>query len=167
MVVLRPTQKLRAQLPISAEPEVQSDTALGDWYANRVILDRRPLLLLVSARSLFAVLTPARSVRDLPRHLADLVGQRLGRLGIPRRLSDPEMAEMTSVQIAKTTDRSVLGIMVDYGKMLDHALRPGFSETADLQAAEEFLWDNPCYAGRPGRALFPRDETRLLLEARR
>jgi len=31
-----------------------SDTALGDWYVNRLIVDRQPLLLLVSAASKWA-----------------------------------------------------------------------------------------------------------------
>ena len=46
MVVLRRTQKLSAALPLSEGHERHSDGALGDWFVNRVVVDRRPLLLL-------------------------------------------------------------------------------------------------------------------------
>jgi hypothetical protein len=49
MVVLRPTRKLFRDLPPSSELTAESDTALGDWYVNRLVVDRRPLLLLVSS----------------------------------------------------------------------------------------------------------------------
>jgi hypothetical protein len=52
MVVLRPTQKLQRALPVTAAKDVESDTALGDWYLNRLVVDRRPLLLLVSRKGL-------------------------------------------------------------------------------------------------------------------
>jgi hypothetical protein len=165
VVILRPTSKLRKSLPVAPVDGVQSDTALGDWYVNRIVVDRRPLLLLVSSTSLLALLIPARDVRDLPRRLAESVGQRLARLGVPRRLVDAELQAMSSVQIAKTADRSVLGIMVDFAKMLPYALAAGFSDHAGLMEAEEFLWDNPCFAGSPD-VVFPRRRAPDLLSSR-
>jgi len=82
MVVLRRTQKLASALPLSPLAPAQSTTALGDWYVNRVTIDRRPLLLLVSAQSLLPLLVPARDVAGLPGRLPDLVAARLRRLGI-------------------------------------------------------------------------------------
>jgi hypothetical protein len=61
MVTLRPTRKLRGALPIS-DVSKPSDTALGDWYVNRLVVDRRPLLLLVSSSSLLPMLVPGRDV---------------------------------------------------------------------------------------------------------
>ncbi len=52
MVILRPTQKLRALLPLTTGSFGESETALGDWYINRIVVDRRPLLLLLSAKAL-------------------------------------------------------------------------------------------------------------------
>ena len=52
MVVLRRTRKLERILSVSASLPTQSDTALGDWYVNRLTVDRRPLLLLVSSHGL-------------------------------------------------------------------------------------------------------------------
>src|SRR5947207_1663508 len=81
MVALRRTQKLAAALPLPNAASCESDTALGDWYVNRLTVDRRPLLLLVSSRALLPVLIPARYVSGLPLRLADIVGARLHRLG--------------------------------------------------------------------------------------
>jgi len=145
----------------------RSDTALGDWYVNRLVVDRRPLLLLVSSASLLAVLLPARNVRELPARIADAVGQRLGRLGVPRRLIEAELQAMAPVRLAKTEDRSVLGVMVDFGKMLPHALPLDFSDHAGLMGAEEYLWDNPCFAGKAaGNVVWPRRRVPDLLGER-
>jgi hypothetical protein len=60
MVILRPTKKLTALLPAAQAVPVRSDTALGDWYVNRIVVDRQPLLLLVSSTSLLPMIVPAR-----------------------------------------------------------------------------------------------------------
>src|SRR3954470_303707 len=110
MVILRPTRKLHSLLPpvlVSA----QSDTALGDWYVNRLVVDRQPLLLLVSSASLLSILLPARDVRNLPDRLAGLVDARLRRLGLDARAVAAEHQAMNPVAIGPTADRSVVGIM--------------------------------------------------------
>ena len=167
MVILRPTTKLRKHLPVGAVDGARSDTALGDWYVNRVVVDRRPLLLLVSSASLLAVLVPARNVRELPARIADTVGQRLGRLGVPRRLIDAELHAMAPIRLAKTENRSVLGIMVDFAKMLPHSLHPDLSDHSHLMDTEEFLWGNPCFAGKSAEeVVFPRKKAPDLLRQR-
>ena len=80
MVILRPTRKALASLVPLTDVASGSDTALGDWYVNRIVVARRPLLLLVSSRSLLPILAPAREVRGLPMRLPGLVASRLKRL---------------------------------------------------------------------------------------
>lgn len=72
MVVLRPTRKLQKLLPVETKGEPQSDGALGDWYVNRFVVDRRPLLMIVSSASLLAAIEPARDIRTLPIDLRRL-----------------------------------------------------------------------------------------------
>ena len=72
MVVLRPTRKLRSLLPATDVVPRGFDTALGDWYVNRLTADRKPLLLLVSSTSLLPMLVPAWDVRGLPKRLVAL-----------------------------------------------------------------------------------------------
>ena len=74
---------------------------------------------------------------------------------------------MTPLHVAPPSDRSVLGIMVDYAKMLPAFLEPGFSDHSGLMGAEELLWDNPCHAGKAAEfVVFPRKKTSELLLAR-
>ena len=63
MVILRPTQKLKTLLATGRPAPSSSDTALGDWYVNRLVVDRQPLLILVSSASLLPLLVPARDVK--------------------------------------------------------------------------------------------------------
>src|SRR3972149_6891191 len=91
MVVLRATQKLAKVLPPSADAAAESDTALGDWYVNRLIVDRQPLLLLVSARSLLAIVTqpPFHSWKPSSKRIP---ATRLGQLTASYSLTRPRPA---------------------------------------------------------------------------
>ena len=115
---------------------MKSDTALGDWYVNRVVVDRRPLLLLTSSASLLPILIPARDVRGLPARLASVVAARLGRLGLDQQIIDAETGPMASVAIGPTVDRSVLGIMVDFAKGIPYHLEPGNWNDTSLTRVE-------------------------------
>ena len=167
MVVLRATQKLAKLLPPSTDPAAASDTALGDWYVNRLTVDRQPLLLLVSARSLLAIVAPARDVRGLPERLPGLVATRLKRLGIPAQLIAAERAAMAPVVVTKTIDRSVVGIMVDYAKMIPDYLPVAGWDATTLPFVEVMLEGNPCHAGGPEAAvILPDRATPRLLSDR-
>lgn len=167
MVVLRPTRKLHAVLPVSPGVVAPSDTALGDWYVNRIVVDRRPLLILLSSRSLLAVLTPARDVRTLPVRLAGLVGKRLERLEVSAERIRAEKSAMASVDVARTTDRSVLGIMTDFGKAIPFYLETNRWDETTLRFVESRLGETPCYATRRfEEVIFPEGVARQLLAAK-
>lgn len=166
MVILRATHKVLKLLPsVSTEP-LNSDTALGDWYVKQFVVDRRPLLLLVSERSLLPILIPARKVRSVPDRLPELVADRLERGAVPRELIDSEVAAMTPVRVAKTVDRSVLGVLVDFAKLVPYYLEVGSWGEADLRRAESLLAETPCYASRPhDEVVFPVKDTPEILSA--
>ncbi len=156
MVVLRRTRKLRASLPDSGAGLSTSDTALGDWYVNRIVVDRRPLLLLVSSATLLPILIPARDVRTLPDRLAGIVEARLRRCAIEASVIKAEIDAMSSVAVGATIDRSVLGILVDFAKCVPFHLEPGQWEERVLPAVETRLAETPCYASGPdNRVIFP------------
>jgi len=167
LVILRPTAKLRSLLPLSDAPISPSDTALGDWYVNRLVVDRRPLLLLVSSRALLPLLIPARSVRNLPVRLAELVGARLTRLGVNASVIAAEVRTMTPVVTAPTNDRSTLGIMVDFAKSIPYHLDPNGWDETTLPFVESRLAETPCHAGRrQEQVIFPDRDAPALLSAR-
>ncbi len=166
MVLLRATQQVLRNLPPISSAALSSDTALGDWYVKRLVVDRVPLLLLISSNSLLPLVLRAQDVRSLPQRLPDLVGARLRRLGVPVRLVEAEVAAMSPVEVAKTVDRSVLGVLVDFGKLLYHILPDVWNED-DFRRMEARLAETPCFAGRGfDQAVVPRSAAPELLLAR-
>ena len=167
MVVLRATKRVLRHLPVSRGFSGDGDTALGDWYVNRFVVDRKPLLILVSSSSLLAILTPARDVRSLPGRLSMLVAGRLERLGVSATLVRREIGVMEPVHLAPTQDRSVLGVMVEASRAVAFYLREGGWGEAELLAAEAQLAQTPCHASRPmEQVIFPELAAPELLAAR-
>ena len=167
MVILRPTRKLNSLLPATEVIPTSSDTALGDWYVNRVVVDRQPLLLLVSSTSLLPMLIPAQNVRGLPARLAALVEARLRRCGLDDRTIAAETLAMASVAVGPTVDRSVLGIMVDFAKAVPYHLEPGQWGETTLRIVEERLAATPCHAALSwDRVIFPEKKTPEVLRAK-
>jgi hypothetical protein len=131
-----------------------------------VVISRIPILVLVSSTSLLPILTRARDVRSLPEHLPDMVRARLHRLGIPGEVIEAEVGAMNPVLVSKTADRSVLGVLVDFGKLLWHILPDVWNE-GDFIGAESRLAETPCFAGRRfEETLFPDRDAPLLLRQR-
>ena len=152
---------------MSAPTFAQSETALGDWYVNRLTVDRRPLLLLVSSSALLPALLLARDVSSLPDRLPGIVSTRLGRLGIAASVVEAEVASMQPVMIGPTVDRSVVGIMVDFAKSVPFHLEQGAWDESTLPFVEARLAETPCHAGRRFEdVVFPERKAPELLFAR-
>src|SRR5512138_1264343 len=117
MLVLRATAKLHKRLkaPVVADAG-KSTTSLGAWYANLIYLERKPVILAVSEKSLLAVLLPARDLATLPQRFPGIVRDRLLRLGVPAELADREVGEKAEVVVAPTANRSVLGVLNNFAK---------------------------------------------------
>ena len=166
MVYLRATQKLLRRLrPTEVDGDL-SGAALGDWFANRLIVDRRPLLLLVSGTSLLPIIEPACDVRLLPQRLPLLVGERLQRLGIGKNLIDLEVEAMERVVVARTNDRSVVGTMVDFARAVPYHLPEDVRwGTTELYEAEAKLAVTPCRCSSRN-TVFPDREAVTQLVAR-
>jgi hypothetical protein len=154
-------------LPPSEVVPAKSDTALGDWYVNRLVVDRQPLLLLVSSASLLPMLIPARDVRGLHGRLAGIVAERLKRCRIDEGTISAETVAMASVVVGPTVDRSVLGILVDFAKAVPYHLEPGRWDEANLRLVEERLAETPCHATRSfDRVVFPEKKALEVLRAK-
>ena len=166
LVHLRATQKVLRYLPPLSEEGGPSDTALGDWYVTRVVVDRVPLLVLVSSVSLLALVIRAQDLRTLPERLPDLVRRRLRRLGMGAEVAEAEVRAMSPVLVAKTWDRSVLGVVVDFGKLMSHLLPDVWNE-GDFIHIEAHFAGTPCFASRRFEdTIFPEREAIRLLHSR-
>ena len=160
MYTLHCTKKLldRIKQPV-APPAPEPSTKLGNWYATAVFW-KPQIVLAVNERTLLPVvlpLAPATTVADrLPFALADV----LRGIGIAEEIITDELAAMNHAVIAKTENRSVLGIIKEFTFMAEHAIARGH-ERDNLDLA---LWlaDTPCSPLRKSTG-FPNDEARLVL----
>ena len=165
-MLLRATQKILRSLPPSAPDSAASANALGDWYVNRIVVDRRPLLLLASSRSLLPLLAPARDVKSLPERLAGIVERRLRRLGISSEIVAWEVAATASVGVGRTVDRSVVGQLVNFAKSIPYYLPVNEWNESDLVSVEEKLAETPCRSSRSfAEVVFPREKAIELLRS--
>jgi hypothetical protein len=74
---------------------------------------------------------------------------------------------MTPVVTAPTTDRSTLGIMVDFAKSIPYHLDPNGWDETTLPFVESRLAETPCHAGRRHEeVVFPNRDAPALLSAR-
>lgn len=167
MVVLRATRKVLARVQAHEQDPGPSDTALGDWYVNRVVVDRQPLLILLSSASLLSIVAPARRLKSLPTELPSMVSLRLAQLGVSPDLRQSEIDAMDVVKVAPTIDRSVLGTMVDFAKVLPLMLSPDGWDGRDLREAEIRFAETPCRSSGPeSDVLFPGRAAHQLLESK-
>jgi Domain of unknown function (DUF6933) len=115
MFTLRCTQKLQKRLEINYdESPCLPTTALGDWYANILVLQKRPVVLFVSEKSLLCVLVYARESPTLVPRFRDGVAELLRQLGATNTAIEKEREAMAEVLIGPTRSRSVLGSMNDF-----------------------------------------------------
>ncbi len=141
MFSLRCTKKLLDRMraaPASTPPT--PSTILGDWYANLLYTPAGQLILAVSERTLLPVLIPAVDAKSLPRRFPEAVVDALRTIGIPSVAIDRELAEMSTVSVAKTASRIVLGSMNDFAFMLEWSL----NRRESLSSAASMLADSPC-----------------------
>jgi Domain of unknown function (DUF6933) len=143
MFTLRCTLKLRKRLRLPPLPDTsEPSTALGDWYANIIYVQRRPLIFCVSERSLLPVLVAARDLPNLPQRFERSVRYLLERLDIPGPFIDKELAEMGNLAFGPTRSRSVLSSMNDFVNSI-HIIAEHYQEWS-LSEMEDELYITPC-----------------------
>lgn len=108
----------RLRPSLSTEP-MEATTQLGDWYANLVQVGRLQLVLGVSERTFLPVVVRAAPMSTVVLRLGLGVGEALRALGVSSADTEKERVEMESVVYGKTANRQVIGIMVDFAKLLE------------------------------------------------
>ena len=167
MVTLRATRLVLSRLAVSPPTDATPDTALGDWFVTRLVVDRQPLLLLISALSYLPIITPARDVASLPDRLPELVSVRLRRMGIPADQIAAEVQAMAPVRVGPTNDRSVNGILTNFAASVPSYLPINGWDVTTLPFVEANLAMTPCHAGRRWEGVIAADrKTPELLAAR-
>jgi hypothetical protein len=160
MLVLRCTTRLLKRLRVAPAPITPaSTTRLGDWYANLLHLGRRQLVLAVSERTFLPVLIPAAPASSIVERFRDECAEVLRAIGVPEQAVRHETTAMTSVIVSRTTNRQVVGIMVEFARVLEY--------TAESYACEREaslrLAGMVCLPLRPEP--FPNEVTKTLFAA--
>lgn len=114
---------------------------VGNWYAT-VLFWKPQVALLVNEKTLLPVLMPLAPATDLaarfPEHLAGVLVAH----GVPEQFINHELAQMNEVRYAKTSNRSVVGIMNQFSYQAEGYR--GYLETKDLRALSLRLSETPC-----------------------
>ena len=160
MFKLHCTKKLLDRIkPEIVAPE-QSDTSLGNWYAT-ILFWKPQVALLVSEQTLLPVLMPLAPAATLARRFPSQLALVLKEQGVPSEFIAQEVWRMDQVRYAKTANRSVVGILIEFVKQAEFWLAAYAYEKADgddLLAISAKLAETPCsplYKGpvSPDRAL--------------
>jgi uncharacterized protein DUF6933 len=120
LVALRCTKRLLRRLRTDVASVVgEPGNALGHWYANVLTINRAPLVIAVSERSLLSVVLPGAPFNTLvarfPRALAEL----LHHLSVPDSQINKELQATSPLTIAATASRKVLGCLNQYAFELE------------------------------------------------
>lgn len=154
MFTLHCTAKLRDRLrrPL-ATTKRPSTTILGDWYGT-VLFWKPQLALLVNERTLMPILLPLAPAATLPDRLGPAASALLHRYGMALPLIERELAAMNEVAIAKTSNRRVVGTMIEFG--FEASVYREQLGATDLAQLSMRLAETPCGAigyNRPDRLL--------------
>ena len=164
MFVIHATKKLRDR--VHEEPDstaARSTTALGAWYAT-VLFWKPQIALFVNETTLLPVFVPlapaATVVERFPEHLRATLQAH----SIDPTFISAEMAAMTEHRLAKTANRSVVGIMNEFTHLASYVHPPaGPAELIDLS---RWLAQTPC-SPLSGRHVSPDCELRAFVAEHR
>lgn len=138
MFTVRGTKKFleRVGRPMTDPPP--SSTALGDWYAN-VLFWRPQVALFVNPATFIPVLMPLAPATGAVARFPAAMAAVFAALGTDPRFVALESNEMSSVVLAKTASRQVLGVMNEFAFMAEHTTSTGRSDPADLLGLSVWL----------------------------
>jgi len=142
VLIVRATKKLLDRIgpPNLGEGE-QSTTLTGQWYANALIW-KPQVALFVSEPALLPVLMPLAPAATLLARFPHQLSPVLTAHGTPQAVIDEELRQMRDYRLAKTANRSVVGIMNEF-TFLANAYR-GDTPAPDLLALAIRLATTPC-----------------------
>ena len=123
MIVLRCTSKLLARLKTKPEEAPRpSSNLLGDWFATLLHTRRGQYVLAMASKTLLPVVVTGRELRTFPERLASGLAELLGVYGVPTETIERECAAMSEVQYARTNDRSNVGVLIEFQRLLHYDL---------------------------------------------
>jgi hypothetical protein len=141
MFVLHATKKLLDRVGRPDDAIAAPTTRLGNWYATALFW-KPQVALFVNEHTLLPVFMPLAPASTLLRRFPPALATILGAHGVDASFIDDELAAMADHRLAKTANRSVVGIMNDFCFLAD-ARRAGRG-IDDLISLSLSLARTPC-----------------------
>lgn len=139
---MRATKKLlRLAGPSTAADEDRGTTSLGPWYATALFWRPR-IVLLVNESTLLPVLLPLAPASTLASRIAEQVTMVLTAHHAPTAIVEQERRHMGTCRFGATTNRSVVGVMVEFTRLAE--VHHGADPAADLVGLAVELATTPC-----------------------
>jgi hypothetical protein len=116
---VRATKKLldRVGPPTLGEGE-SGTTLLGPWYATALFW-KPQVVLLVNEATLLPVLMPLAPAATVLARITEQIGAVLAGYGTPGEILAEEQRRMRERRIAKTANRSVVGVMNEFARLAE------------------------------------------------
>jgi hypothetical protein len=141
VLIVRATKKLLDRIgPPDLGDAEQSTTLMGQWYATAVFW-KPHVALFVSESALLPVLMPLAPAATLLARFPQQAAVVLAAHGTPDAVIDEELRQMRDHRLAKTANRSVVGIMNEF-TLLAETCR-GDTPVPDLPALAMRLTTTP------------------------
>ncbi|HEY2090160.1 MAG TPA: hypothetical protein VGH54_29580 [Mycobacterium sp.] len=119
MLIVRATKKLLDRIgPPNLDEGEQPTTLLGHWYATALFW-KPQVALFVNEPTLLPVLMPFAPAATLLARFPQQVATVLGAHGTPETIIRAELQQMHDHRLAKTANRSVVGIMNDFTRLAE------------------------------------------------
>jgi hypothetical protein len=121
-VIFRATQRVSSKLGV-AYTDISDSPSMVEWYCNLITVRRRQFFLFTHAASLFSFWTPAAG--STRKEFGVMFRRRATETLRQYEFSKTDTANILDDGpdvFARPTDRRIIGSMVDFGKMLRHAV---------------------------------------------
>lgn len=159
MFTLHCTKKLLERIKPQVDVPKIATTQLGNWYATALFW-KPQMALMVNERTLLPVLLPLAPAASLAQRFPIPLMGMLRALDMPAEFIESEINGMSEVVYAKTSNRSVLGVMNEFVFLAEnHRARDGLMDPMALSLK---LADTPCSPLYKG-AVFPDKALRELV----
>lgn len=150
--------------------ELGDVSALGEWHANLLTMQRRSCVLFVHDQTRFPLFMPAlkkQHLANLDRWFDDALINTLMKCGVADSLLEKTGHHVQRLQVDTHCDRSVQGTMNRMKFELEHAISYDNVRVDEITGYRLAAWlaDRPCNAKGHKEALWPKRDFIRFLEA--
>lgn len=159
LLVVRCTRELLQDVSTRAGDEAKSTTALGDWFAQQVIVGEESYILLVSRNSRLPLLIPGDDVADIALRFAPALEKQLLALDVAPESVRHEIAQCGDLAFSSGDVSSVRASANDFARRITALItdRPDLDPTEIVSILSEVPLKSLGFA-------LPSEITRRLLE---